>query len=208
MLGSPGGVGHPAWETFLTRIPTMFLTWNGHLPTAYNLVPQKIVFSWPGSISTPGQKVQFRLNDSRHNGWPITDPLIKSSNSLIYSRFHCTIIDKKQVLHCLFEVYAVAALLATSLTTVALSWPCQLKRTGLQSTGWLRETVNCNFSLAELKSAKNGLPQWFFSRKFREVLICLCLKRARWKKFPPFRVVPKWCVFRPDMVTVPLKEGS
>ena len=45
---------------------------------------------------------------------------------------------------------------------------------------------------------KNGLAQWFSSRKFRVVLIFWCLKRARWKKFPPFsfRVVPKWCVFR------------
>ena len=70
------------------------------------------------------------------------------------------------------------------------------------ATGWLRDTVNCNFSLTDLKSAKNGLPQWFSSRKFREVLIFWCLKRARWKKFPPFRIVPKWCVFQPDLVTV------
>ena len=33
-------------------------------------------------------------------------------------------------------------------------------------------------------------------------LIFWCLKRARWKKFPPFRIVPKWCVFQPDLVTV------
>ena len=58
------------------------------------------------------------------------------------------------------------------------------------------------------KSAKNGLAQWFSSRKFREVLIFWCLKRARWKKFPSFMVVPKWCVFQPDLVTVPLKGGS
>ena len=67
MLGSPGGVGHPAWETFLTQIPTMFLTWNGHLPTAYNLVPQKIVFSWPGSI--------LHLVKKYNSDWTILDTM-------------------------------------------------------------------------------------------------------------------------------------
>ena len=77
----------------------------------------------------------------------------------------------------------------------------------ISDTGWLRETVNCNFSLTELKSAKNGLAQRFSSRKFREVLIFWCLKRARWKKFPLFRIVPKWCVFQPDLVTVSQRKG-
>ena len=76
----------------------------------------------------------------------------------------------------------------------------------LGCTGWLRETVNCNLSLMDLKSAKNGLLQWFSSRKFREVLIFWCLKRARWKKLPSFMVVPTWCVFQPDMVTVSLQS--
>ena len=62
-------------------------------------------------------------------------------------------------------------------------------------TGWLRETVNCNFSLTDLKSAKNGLPQWFSSRKFREVLIFWCLKRARWKKKTVFQGCAKVVCF-------------
>ena len=71
---------------------------------------------------------------------------------------------------------------------------------GWNSEIWPKETVNCNFSLMELKSAKNGLAQWFLSRKFSEVLIFWCPKRSRWKKLPSSRVVPKWCVFQPDMV--------
>ena len=83
-------------------------------------------------------------------------------------------------------------------------WKCEITGT----TGWSKETVNCNLYLMELKSTKDGLAQWFFSRKFREVLIFWCLKRARWKKMPYFRVVPKWCVFQTDLVTVLLKGGS
>ena len=55
----------------------------------------------------------------------------------------------------------------------------------IRYTGWSKETVNCNFSLMELKSAKNGPAQWFLSRKFSEVLIFWC---PRWKKLPPSRV--------------------
>ena len=61
-------------------------------------------------------------------------------------------------------------------------------------TGWSIETIKCNCSLMELKRSS---PMIFFSRKFGEVLIFWCLKRARWKKF---RIVPKWFVFQPDPI--------
>ena len=46
-----------------------------------------------------------------------------------------------------------------------------------------------------LSIAKNALLQWFSSRKFREVLIFWCLKRARWKKIPAFQDCAKVVCF-------------
>ena len=61
-------------------------------------------------------------------------------------------------------------------------------------TGWSKETVNCNFSLTDLKDTKYSITQWFLESLHREVLIFWCLKRVRWKKILPFRVVLKWWV--------------
>ena len=44
------------------------------------------------------------------------------------------------------------------------------------------------------KKQKIGKPQPFFWRFYMDIFIFWCTKMARWKKFPPFRVVPKLCV--------------
>ena len=44
-------------------------------------------------------------------------------------------------------------------------------------TGWSKETVNCNFSLTDMKNKKNGQTQWFLE----VVLMFWGLKRVRWK---------------------------
>ena len=64
----------------------------------------------------------------------------------------------------------------------------------VSSTGWSKETVNCNFSPTDLKDTKYSITQWVLESLHREVLILWCLKRVRWKKILPFRVVLKWWV--------------
>ena len=46
------------------------------------------------------------------------------------------------------------------------------------STGWSKETVNCNFFLTDLKMIKSGITQPFLEGAHREVLIFWCLQRV------------------------------
>ena len=65
------------------------------------------------------------------------------------------------------------------------------------TTGWSRATVFYDFYLTGIKKHQIGKTQTFLWRFYMDILIS---QKGQVKKFPPFRVVPKLCVFHPDMV--------
>ena len=68
------------------------------------------------------------------------------------------------------------------------------------TTGWSRATVFYDFYLTGIKKHQIVKTQPFLWRFYMDILIIWYPQRVRWKKFPPFRVVPKWCVFQPDPI--------
>ena len=70
-----------------------------------------------------------------------------------------------------------------------LSRPCDVTRrilpapTHPYATGWSRETVNCKYTLTDLKDTKYGKSQSFLESLHCLVLIFGCLKWVRWQKY-------------------------
>ena len=65
---------------------------------------------------------------------------------------------------------------------VRAEFPSSFKMfSSLADTGWSKETVNCNFSLTDMKIKKNGKTQTFLEMAYSEVLIFWCLRKGRWK---------------------------
>ena len=58
------------------------------------------------------------------------------------------------------------------------------------TTGWSKETVDCNFLLTDPKISKSVKTQWFLGSLHREVLVFWCLKNARCVEFCLFGDFP------------------
>ena len=67
-------------------------------------------------------------------------------------------------------------------------------------TGWSLATVFYDFYLTGIKKTPNWQNPTIFVKILYGHFDILISQKGQVKKFPPFRVVPKLCVFHPDMV--------